>query len=85
MLRRVRRNNATFLPQTNRMRTQRVNDARKPKRGKAWALVLLLLGPRLDPAQHGLVPHDRVLRVEAVVVLARQVEHLAGHAAALQR
>ena len=30
------------------------------------------------------MPHDRVLRVEAVVVLARQVEHLGRHAAALQ-
>ena len=31
------------------------------------------------------MPDDAVLRVEAVVVLARQVEHLARHAAPLQR
>ena len=43
------------------------------------------LGPRLDPPHDRLMPDDAVLRVEAVVVLARQVEHLARHAAPLQR
>jgi hypothetical protein len=42
------------------------------------------LSPRLDPSHHGLVPHDAVLRVQAVVVLAGQIQHLARHAAPLQ-
>ena len=43
------------------------------------------LSPRLDPPHHGLVPDDAVLRVQAVVVLAGEIQHLARHAAPLQR
>ena len=41
--------------------------------------VCALISPRLDPAHHRLVPHDRVLGVEAVVVLSGEVEHLGRH------
>ena len=78
-----------------RARPRRAAPARRRRRRRGQAAcVVSCASPRLlrarrgvgrDPVAHGLVPEQRVLRLQHPVILVREIHQLRWHAALLQR